>query len=87
MLQGALDKAFESDDHVIVEDYIPGREIRVAVISQAVIDNIDAPMDTPSVDSDELVVLPFLEYLFNGKAEIRDPESKLNHNEKGIPQK
>lgn len=32
MLQGALDKAFESDDHVIVEDYIPGREIRVAVV-------------------------------------------------------
>ena len=32
MLEAALDKAFESDDHVIVEDYIPAREIRVAVV-------------------------------------------------------
>lgn len=43
--------------------------------------------ELPNTESDELVVLPFLEYLFMGKAEIRDSDSKLNHDENGIPQK
>ena len=85
MLKGALDKAFASDDHVIVEDYIPGREIRVAVVPQRVINNIDAVLDIPLEETDEIVVLPFLEYLFNGQDKIRVPESKLNHDENGIP--
>jgi len=33
-VNAALEKAFKLDDHVIVEEYIPGREIRVAVIPQ-----------------------------------------------------
>jgi len=33
-IPSALDKAFDKDDHVIVEEYIPGREIRVAVIEK-----------------------------------------------------
>lgn len=74
-----------SDDHVLVEDYIPGREIRVAVIPQRVIDNIDKPLDSPSSESDELVVLPFLEYLFNGDVEIRTSEQKMDFDKNGIP--
>ena len=31
--------------------------------------------------------MPFLEYLFPKDREIRTPESKLNHDDKGIPQK
>ena len=31
-LQDALDKAFKWDDKVLVEEFIPGREIRVAII-------------------------------------------------------
>lgn len=40
-LQAALDEAFKWDDKVIVEAFIPGREIRVAIVPQKVIDNID----------------------------------------------
>ena len=86
MLKQGLDHAFESDDHVIVEDYIPGREIRVAVVPKRVIDNIDRPIDSPTIESDELVVMPFLEYLFNGEEKIRSSESKYNH-QNGIPGK
>lgn len=85
MLKKALDTAFESDDHVIVEQYIPGREIRVAVIPQRVINNIDAPLDQPTVESEELYVTPFLEYLFPGESKVRSKESKMDHDEKGIP--
>jgi D-alanine-D-alanine ligase len=31
-LQNALDEAFKWDDKVLVETFIPGREIRVAII-------------------------------------------------------
>ena len=68
-----------------MEEYIPGREIRVAVIPQRVIDNIDSPFESQNIETDELVVMPFLEYLFPADREIRTPESKLNHDEKGIP--
>lgn len=89
-LPAALVKAFEYDDHVLVEEQIPGREIRVAVIPQYVIDNIDTPLSTPLNKSNELVVMPFLEYLFkvnseDVNSEIRLPESKLQHDADGIP--
>lgn len=79
MIKHALDKAFQSDDHVIVEQYIPGREIRVAVIPQRVINNIDTPIDQPTVESDELYVTPFLEYLFKGENKIRTMDDKMDH--------
>lgn len=40
-LQAALDEAFKWDDKVLVEAFIPGREIRVAIVPQKIIDNID----------------------------------------------
>lgn len=40
-LQAALDEAFKWDEKVLVETFIPGREIRVAIVPQKVIDNID----------------------------------------------
>jgi len=62
----------------------------VAVIPQYVIDNIDTPLSTPLKKSNELVVMPFLEYLFkvnseDVNSEIRLPESKLQHDADGIP--
>jgi len=111
-LKAALNEAFKWDDKVLVEQFIPGREIRVAIVPQKVIDNIDVELkynapavkfDTESCDgsvnsgattvesdlkthsSDELVVLPFLEYLFPEGREIRTDAAKLNLDEDGQP--
>lgn len=40
-MQAALDEAFKWDDRVLIEKFIPGREIRVAIVPKKVISNID----------------------------------------------
>jgi D-alanine-D-alanine ligase len=58
-LQAALDLAFKADDLVIVEEFIAGREIRVGIVTQSVLDNIDTPLTTQvDVMGDGLHVLP-----------------------------
>ena len=112
-LQAALDEAFKWDDKVLVEAFIPGREIRVAIVPQKVIDNIDLDLkykvpaikydssadfcgasvhssttietDAKSQQSEELVVLPFLEYLFPEGREIRTDAAKLRLDENEQP--
>lgn len=90
-LQKALDEAFKWDDKVLVEEFIPGREIRVAIVPQKVIDNIDEnleyseELDSIKDGSEELVVLPFLEYLFPEGTEIRTDTAKLNLDKDGQP--
>jgi len=60
----ALAKAFERSEGILVEEYIPGRECRVAVLEQ------------PSEDGTgvRLVVLPKIEYILD---DIRSTEKKL----------
>lgn len=58
-LQAALDKAFKADDLVIIEEFIKGREIRVGIVTQSVLDNIDTPLTTQvDLTNDGLHVLP-----------------------------
>jgi len=66
-LKKALKKSFEFDDEVLVEDYIPGREIRGAIIE------IDGAFKT----------LPFIEYKVHSKRPIRYAEDKLKFDERG----
>ena len=113
-LQAALDEAFKWDDKVLVEAFIPGREIRVAIVPQKIIDNIDedvkyimpalesdpsresckislnsvsttVDLDLNIQESEDLVVLPFLEYLFPEGREIRTDSAKLNLDKNGQP--
>ncbi|WP_157500876.1 ATP-grasp domain-containing protein [Lewinella sp. 4G2] len=66
-MEAALRLAGQYDDEVIVEKYIPGREIRGAVIE------LDGT----------LRVLPFIEYLVNDEHPIRLAEDKLRTDEDG----
>lgn len=68
-LAKALGKAHAVDDHVVVEQFIPGREIRAAVI--------DA--------SDGLQLLPAIEYHVSETHPMRLPEDKLDFDSKGLP--
>jgi D-alanine-D-alanine ligase-like ATP-grasp enzyme len=43
-----LDEAFKWDQRVLIEKFIPGREIRVAIIPKKVISNIDIDIRGPS---------------------------------------
>ena len=67
-IQAALDEAFKWDDEILVQEYIPGREIRVGV----------------SKRDGEIEVHALLEYLFNEKTEIRDKNAKYCHDEEGM---
>ena len=87
-LKKALDKAFQHGNRVIIEEFIAGREIRVAVVPWKVIHNIDAPINDLSqggYSDDDLFVTPFLEYLIPKDVKIRTQESKYNYGNKGVP--
>lgn len=62
-IDAALQTGFEYDNSLLVEEYIPGRELRVGVIEQ----------------EGELCVLPMLEYLLNNKNPIRTLDNKLGN--------
>lgn len=61
----------------------------MAIVPQKVIDNIDeeveysTDLDEIKEGSEELVVLPFLEYLFPEGTEIRTDAAKLNLDKDG----
>jgi len=66
-LNKALEKGFRFDDEVLVEEYIPGREIRGAVIE------LGGTFRT----------LPFIEYKVHHENPIRYAQDKLKFDEKG----
>lgn len=68
-IQEALQLGFEFDDSLLVEEYIPGREFRVAVIEQ----------------SQQLYVLPMIEYLLPPDNPIRTMHNKLDIQFDGTP--
>lgn len=65
---GALTKAFKNDEHILVEEYIPGRELRVAV------------MEVEEADGVRLVALPKIEYVLE---DIRESKHKLGTDANG----
>ncbi len=67
----ALKLGFEFDNTLLVEDYIPGREIRVAVVERG----------------DKLSVLSMIEYVFPEGHPIRTTQDKLELKADGTPQK
>ncbi|MGK7920060.1 MAG: D-alanine--D-alanine ligase [Trichodesmium sp.] len=67
----ALRVGFELDETLLVEDYIPGRELRVAVVERR----------------DELQVLPMIEYLVTKEHPIRTVDDKLELKSDGTPGK
>ncbi len=67
----ALQVGFELDDTLLVEDYIPGRELRVAVVERY----------------GELSVVPMIEYLFPQGHPIRTVQDKLELQADGTPAK
>ncbi|MEM1170164.1 MAG: D-alanine--D-alanine ligase [Cyanobacteria bacterium P01_H01_bin.35] len=67
----ALRIGFEHDDTLLVEDYIPGRELRVAVVER----------------KGKLCVLPAIEYLVTKDNPIRTIHDKLHLQEDGTPGK
>ncbi|XP_031572433.1 uncharacterized protein LOC116306499 [Actinia tenebrosa] len=69
-LDGALEEAYKHDNIAVVERFIAGREVRVAVLSD---------------HESNLKVLPLLEYVNIKKDEIRSFEAKLDVDEKGLP--
>jgi len=67
-LSAALTKAFQYDDYVLLEEYIAGREVRVAVL------------EVGEGDSMRLEVLPKLEYVLE---DIREQRHKLGTDSSG----
>lgn len=67
----ALQTGFQFDDTLLVEEYIPGREIRVAVIER----------------NNQLVVPSMIEYLFTPEHPIRTTQDKLELQTDGTPKK
>lgn len=67
----ALAVGFENDETLLVEDYIPGRELRVAVVERG----------------GELLVLPAIEYLVSPEHPIRTVDDKLELGADGMPEK
>ncbi|MDY7024470.1 MAG: D-alanine--D-alanine ligase [Cyanobacteriota bacterium] len=70
-IEEALRVGFELDDTLLVEDYIPGRELRVAVIER----------------NGEWSVLPMIEYVFPENHPIRTVNDKLELQADGTPGK
>ncbi len=67
----ALQVGFEYDETLLVEDYIPGRELRVGVIEK----------------EGKLSVLPMIEYVFTKDHPIRTLHDKLDLKSDGTPSK
>lgn len=67
----ALQVGFEHDETLLVEDYIPGRELRVAVVER----------------NGQLSVLPAIEYLVTEEHPIRTVNDKLELQADGTPSK
>jgi D-alanine-D-alanine ligase len=65
----ALNQGFEFDDTLLIEDYIPGRELRVGVIERG----------------DELYVPSMIEYVFPKEHTIRTVQDKLDLQADGTP--
>ncbi len=63
----AWKKAGQFDDVILIERYIPGREIRGALIESG----------------GDLIIPPFIEYMVHSNHPIRNPEDKLLFNESG----
>ncbi|XP_027052817.1 uncharacterized protein LOC113680022, partial [Pocillopora damicornis] len=70
LLNAAIEHALSYSDHVIIESYIEGREIRRAVVESAA--------------NGELKALSCIEYKVR-ENDIRRTEDKLSCNEKGLP--
>lgn len=70
-IEAALKVGFELDETLLVEDYIPGREIRVGVVEQ------DGKLYVPSM----------IEYLVSEEHPIRTVDDKLKLTSDGMPQK
>ena len=70
-IEAAISKGFEHDDTLLVEDYIPGRELRVGVIER------EGKLWVPSM----------IEYVFGEERQIRTVEDKLKLSEDGNPEK
>lgn len=68
-LELALDLAFDFDSQVLIESFIPGRELRVAVIEI----------------QDEFLIPAIIEYPVSKKHPIRKVEDKLEIDKTGIP--
>lgn len=67
-VSAALTLAFEYDEHVLVEEYIPGREVRVAVL------------EVEDGEGLRLEVLPKLEYILE---DVREQKHKLGTDASG----
>ncbi len=65
----ALQTGFKLDETLLVEEYIPGRELRVGVIER----------------EGKLFVLPMVEYLFSEENPIRTVNDKLELHSDGMP--
>lgn len=70
-IESALQVGFELDETLLVEDYIPGREVRVAVVER----------------EGKLCVLPMIEYLVTKEHPIRTVDDKLELKSDGTPGK
>ena len=70
-IASALRVGFELDETLLIEDYIPGREIRVGVVER----------------EGKLCVLPMIEYLFTEEHPIRTVQDKLQLQSNGMPEK
>ncbi|NER00321.1 MAG: D-alanine--D-alanine ligase [Cyanothece sp. SIO2G6] len=68
-IEAALDKGFDLDDNLLVEDYIPGREIRVGVIESG------GKLKVPSM----------IEYLVTKEHPIRTLQDKCDLQADGTP--
>ncbi len=67
-IAAALEAGFTYDDTLLIEEYIPGRELRVGLIEQ----------------NGELVVLPAIEYLLTKNNPIRTLDNKLGIKSDGM---
>ncbi|MDY6805474.1 MAG: D-alanine--D-alanine ligase [Cyanobacteriota bacterium] len=68
-IASALAVGFEQDETLLVEDYIPGRELRVGVVERG----------------GKLSVLPAIEYLVSQEHPIRTVDDKLELTSEGMP--
>jgi D-alanine-D-alanine ligase len=69
-IAAALSAGFELDNTLLIEDYIPGRELRVGVVER----------------QGQLCVLPMIEYLFTPDHPIRTLQDKLDVQSDGLPE-
>eukprot|EP00419_Tripos_fusus_P032847 CAMPEP_0172777874 /NCGR_PEP_ID=MMETSP1074-20121228/201622_1 /TAXON_ID=2916 /ORGANISM="Ceratium fusus, Strain PA161109" /LENGTH=505 /DNA_ID=CAMNT_0013614803 /DNA_START=1 /DNA_END=1519 /DNA_ORIENTATION=- len=67
-VSAALTKAFNNDEYVLVEEYIPGRELRVAVL------------EVEETNGLRLVTMPKIEYILE---DIRESKHKLGTDSSG----